>query len=83
MIWIIGQYADRIDNANELLEIFLESFLEEPVDVRAHACSISAGRVAQTHTAAAHRIRSVRPLGRCMPRCAPHATCPYRSSWRC
>ena len=34
MIWIIGQYADRIDNAHELLEIFLESFLDEAVDVR-------------------------------------------------
>jgi len=33
MVWIIGQYADRIDNADELLEIFLATFLEEPVDV--------------------------------------------------
>jgi AP-1 complex subunit beta-1 len=29
MIWIIGQYAERIDNADELLETFLESFEEE------------------------------------------------------
>jgi hypothetical protein len=29
MIWIIGEYAERIDNADELLETFLETFLEE------------------------------------------------------
>ncbi|MBW0493464.1 hypothetical protein O181_033179 [Austropuccinia psidii MF-1] len=34
MIWIIGQYSDRIDNADELLEDFLFTFLEEPVEVQ-------------------------------------------------
>lgn len=34
MIWIVGQYADRIDNSDELLEEFLETFLEEPVEVQ-------------------------------------------------
>lgn len=29
MIWIIGEYAERIENADELLESFLESFPEE------------------------------------------------------
>lgn len=29
MIWIIGEYAERIDNADELLETFLETFPEE------------------------------------------------------
>ncbi|PSR91483.1 Beta-adaptin-like protein [Actinidia chinensis var. chinensis] len=33
MIWIIGEYAERIDNADELLESFLESFPEEPAQV--------------------------------------------------
>lgn len=33
IIWIIGQYADRIDNSDELLEDFLENFLEEPAEV--------------------------------------------------
>ncbi|PKA60685.1 Beta-adaptin-like protein C [Apostasia shenzhenica] len=33
MIWIIGEYAERIDNADELLESFLESFPEEPAMV--------------------------------------------------
>ncbi|EPQ31190.1 uncharacterized protein PFL1_01378 [Pseudozyma flocculosa PF-1] len=34
MIWIVGQYADRIENSDELLEDFLYSFLEEPVAVQ-------------------------------------------------
>ncbi|KAG2491509.1 hypothetical protein HYH03_010086 [Edaphochlamys debaryana] len=29
MVWIIGEYAERIDNADELLEAFLETFPEE------------------------------------------------------
>lgn len=29
LIWIIGEYAEKIDNANELLEFFLEGFKEE------------------------------------------------------
>jgi AP-2 complex subunit beta-1 len=29
LIWIIGQYAERIDNAGDLLEGFLERFAEE------------------------------------------------------
>ena len=34
MIWIIGEYAERIDNADELLEAFLETFPEEPPAVQ-------------------------------------------------
>lgn len=34
MIWIIGEYAERIDNADELLETFLETFPEETSMVR-------------------------------------------------
>ena len=34
MIWIIGEYAERIDNADELLEQFLETFPEEQSMVR-------------------------------------------------
>jgi AP-2 complex subunit beta-1 len=33
MIWIIGQYADRIENSDELLEDFLYTFNEEPAEV--------------------------------------------------
>jgi AP-1 complex subunit beta-1 len=34
IIWIIGEYAERIDNADEILEQFLESFPEEPARVQ-------------------------------------------------
>lgn len=35
MIWIIGEYADRIENADELLDsFFLDSFLEETPQVQ-------------------------------------------------
>ncbi|KAK9466729.1 Clathrin/coatomer adaptor, adaptin-like protein [Lipomyces arxii] len=34
MIWIIGQYADRIENSDELLDEFLFAFKEETVDVQ-------------------------------------------------
>ncbi|KAI8827060.1 Clathrin/coatomer adaptor, adaptin-like protein [Fimicolochytrium jonesii] len=34
MIWIIGQYADRIDNADELLDQFLGKFQEETSEVQ-------------------------------------------------
>jgi hypothetical protein len=34
MIWVIGQYADRIENSDQLLEDFLFTFGEEGVDVQ-------------------------------------------------
>ncbi|KAJ7039932.1 adaptin N terminal region-domain-containing protein [Mycena alexandri] len=34
LIWIIGEYADTIDNADELLSIFVDSFLEESGSVQ-------------------------------------------------
>eukprot|EP00055_Hartaetosiga_balthica_P000189 m.135904 g.135904 ORF g.135904 m.135904 type:complete len:860 (+) comp10300_c0_seq1:96-2675(+) len=34
MIWIIGEYAERIDNADELLESFLENFTDESSPVQ-------------------------------------------------
>ncbi|XP_015793849.1 AP-2 complex subunit beta isoform X1 [Tetranychus urticae] len=34
MIWIIGEYAERIDNADELLENFLEGFHDENAQVQ-------------------------------------------------
>lgn len=40
MIWIIGEYADRIDNADELLEQFLDNFPEETTVVRARGSTI-------------------------------------------
>mmetsp|Transcript_29430 Transcript_29430/g.80785 ORF Transcript_29430/g.80785 Transcript_29430/m.80785 type:complete len:927 (-) Transcript_29430:42-2822(-) len=34
MIWIIGEYAERIDNSIDLLEFYLEAFHEEPAMVQ-------------------------------------------------
>ena len=34
MIWIIGEYAERIDNADELLEAFIGNFKEENAQVQ-------------------------------------------------
>ncbi|CAI5727136.1 unnamed protein product [Peronospora destructor] len=34
MIWIIGEYAERIDNADELLESFMDSFDDEAAQVQ-------------------------------------------------
>jgi vesicle coat complex subunit len=34
MIWIVGEYAERIENADELLASFLENFAEESAQVQ-------------------------------------------------
>ncbi|KAJ7260892.1 clathrin binding protein [Mycena haematopus] len=34
LIWIIGEYANKIDNADELLNIFVESFVDESYSVQ-------------------------------------------------
>ncbi|EGN93227.1 hypothetical protein SERLA73DRAFT_97883 [Serpula lacrymans var. lacrymans S7.3] len=34
MIWILGQFADKIDNADELLDDLVYTFLEEAVEVQ-------------------------------------------------
>lgn len=34
MIWVIGQYADRIENSDVLLEDFLYTWADEPVEVQ-------------------------------------------------
>jgi AP-1 complex subunit beta-1 len=36
LIWMIGEYAEKITNAGELLETFLESFKDEPTSVPLH-----------------------------------------------
>lgn len=34
MIWIVGEYVERIDNVDELLESFLEGFYDESIQVQ-------------------------------------------------
>jgi vesicle coat complex subunit len=35
MVWILGQFADKIDNADELLDDLLYTFLDESVEASA------------------------------------------------
>ena len=37
LIWIIGEYAKKIDNADELLSIFVDTFTEDAYPVSAPA----------------------------------------------
>ena len=37
MIWIIGQFADKIENSDELLDDLVYNFLEEPTEVSARS----------------------------------------------
>jgi vesicle coat complex subunit len=34
MVWIVGEYAERIDNAEDMLTLLLDTFLDEPVPVQ-------------------------------------------------
>ena len=34
LIWILGEYADKIENADELIGTFLDNYAEEPIQVR-------------------------------------------------
>nr|KAJ3420883.1 AP-1 complex subunit beta-1 [Polyrhizophydium stewartii] len=34
MVWIVGQYSDRIENADELLQQFLETFKDDAAEVQ-------------------------------------------------
>ena len=42
MVWIVGQFADRIENADELMDDLTFTFMEEPVEVRALPPPVSA-----------------------------------------
>lgn len=45
MIWIVGEYAERIDNADELLESFLEGFHDESTQVTRRAAPLCSSPV--------------------------------------
>ena len=36
MIWIVGEYAERIDNADELLDYFFEGFHKTNTQLHLH-----------------------------------------------
>lgn len=66
LIWIIGEYANKIDNADELLGTFVDTFTEESYSVRAPFISgytIADRRAHVIGTAAdAHRSREAFPV---------------------
>lgn len=33
LIWVIGQFANKIDNSDELLDLLVDNFLDEPTEV--------------------------------------------------
>ncbi|KAK4704292.1 AP-1 complex subunit beta-1, partial [Phenoliferia sp. Uapishka_3] len=37
LIWILGEYADKIENADELIGSFLDNYAEEPIQVQLQA----------------------------------------------
>ena len=39
MVWILGQYAGLIENADELLDDLVYNFMEEPTEVRMHVAN--------------------------------------------
>ncbi|KAG8866700.1 beta-adaptin, partial [Tulasnella sp. 332] len=39
LIWIIGEYADKIDNADELLAVYVQTFMEESYQVQLQTLS--------------------------------------------
>lgn len=69
MIWIIGEYAERIDNADELLESFLESFADEPPMVQLQLLTATVKlflkRPADTQKMVQVRLRARARVARC------------------
>lgn len=84
MIWIVGEYAERIDNADELLESFLEGFHDESTQVGHRA-----GWVRSLPQPVAHPALTVISLLHCRcgqtgcvrERCDPFPQGHMRCSW--
>lgn len=34
VVWVVGEYADRVENAAEILQMFFEAFMDEPLTVQ-------------------------------------------------
>lgn len=58
MIWIVGEYAERIDNADELLESFLEGFHDESTQVQGVG-SVDVGPVVVLVAQSSHHCESL------------------------
>ncbi|CAG9460990.1 unnamed protein product [Pedinophyceae sp. YPF-701] len=56
MVWIIGEYAERIDNAQELLDLLLESFPEETHAVQLQLLTAAVKLFLQSPTEASQQM---------------------------
>jgi len=65
MIWIIGEYAERIDNADELLESFLENFPEEPAQVQLQLLTATVKLFLKKPTEGPQQMIQVLPYNAC------------------
>ena len=64
MIWIIGEYAERIDNADELLESFLEGFHDENSQVQLQLLTAIVKLFLKRPSDTQELVQQVGPLGR-------------------
>ncbi|KNC56375.1 coatomer [Thecamonas trahens ATCC 50062] len=62
MIWIVGEYAERIDNADELLDSFLETYADEVVDVQMALLTAIVKLFLKRHTDAQDMVHDVLQL---------------------
>ncbi|RMZ76639.1 hypothetical protein DV738_g4804, partial [Chaetothyriales sp. CBS 135597] len=59
IVWIIGQYADRIENADSLLQDYLATFHEEPTEVKLALLTATAKLFLQRPTKASKMLPDV------------------------
>ena len=69
MIWIIGEYAERIDNADELLESFLDTFPEEPALVQLQLLTATVKLFLKKPTEGPQQMIQVTILSSCVYSC--------------
>ena len=62
MIWIVGEYAERIDNADELLDSFLETYNDEVVDVQMTLLTAIVKLFLKRHTEAQDMVHDILQL---------------------
>jgi vesicle coat complex subunit len=80
LIWIIGEYANKIDNADELLGIFVDTFTEESYPVRSltlirarfQRLALSVGPVTNTHSCRKIVFAQAGQLSRISSACIEH-----------
>jgi len=62
LIWILGEYSDKIDNADELIGSFLDNYAEEPIQVQLQALTAVVKLFLQRPEAASELVQRVLAL---------------------